>query len=77
MAEKTIKQKRADSTLSIKLSEEEITRLKNDALRGGFDDNWQDFARKRFREEVTGGLIGSPTVGHFKKVTAPTNRYGR
>ena len=71
-----IKQKQQNSTLTIKLNETELTHLKNSALKAGFDSNWQDYARRCFREEVTGGLIGSPTVGSFKKVTAPTNRYG-
>ena len=73
----TVKEKQKQSTLTIRLTEAELTRLKNEAIRSGFDENWQDYARKRFKEDVTGGLIGQATVGTFKKVTAPTNRYGQ
>lgn len=72
----TIKQKQSNATLTIKLSSDEITRLKNEAIRAGFDTNWQDYARRCFREEVTGGLIGSPTIGSFKKITAPSKYHG-
>ena len=73
----SIKQKQNNATVSIKLSQEEIARLKNEAIRAGFDTNWQDYCRRRFREEVTGGLIGSPTVGSFKKITAPSKYHGQ
>ena len=69
--------KQKQATLSIKLSDSELTRLKNEAVRAGFGDEWRDYATKRFREEVTGGLIGQATVGTFKTVTQPTNRYGQ
>lgn len=73
----TIQEKQKQSSLTIKLTSDELTRLKLEAIRSGFDDKWQDYARKRFKEEVTGGLIGQATVGTFKAVTAPTNRYGQ
>ncbi len=75
--EKKIKNARKGSTLQIKLTADELTRLQNEAIRAGFEDDWKAYATRRFKEEVTGGLIGQATVGTFKKVTAPTNRYGQ
>ena len=77
MTEKqTIKEKQDSHTVSIKLTAEELTRLKNQALRAGFDDEWRLYVAREFKEKVTQSLIGAPTVGGFKKITAPSRHHG-
>ena len=79
MTDKTTKQKRSEATVSIKLNESELNRMKNEASRSGFADDWKAYATKQFREKVTNSLVGGPTVGIGSKglITGPSKPINR
>ena len=69
--------KKNDSVLTIALTEQELNRLKTDAIKAGLEDNWQAYATKEFREKVCQSLIGSPTIKSPKTVTGPSRSFGQ
>ena len=73
-----IKEKQKQASITIKLNDKELTRLQNEAVRGGFGEDWKSYATKKFREEVTQSLIGSPTIciGQKGLVTGPSKQVG-
>ena len=73
-----IKEKQKQASITIKLTADELTRLKLEAIKAGMGDNYQDYARRQFREKVTQSLIGSPTIGVGTKglVTGPSKQVG-
>ena len=74
----TIKEKQKQASFTIKLNDQELMRLQNESIRSGFGEDWKAYATKKFREEVTQSLVGSPTIGIGQKglVTGPSKQVG-
>ena len=79
--EQKIKSARKGSTLSIKLTADEVQKMTNEAIKAGYD-NWKDYCSAEVRDKVLNCLVGTPkftgpTAGGKKiRVTGPSKDFG-
>ena len=78
--EAKIKNARKGSTLQIKLTADEVTRMTNEAIKNGFD-SWKDYVSAEVKDKVLNCLVGSPKItgpstSKKGRIKGPSNGYG-
>ena len=67
--EKKIRNARKGSTLSIRLSADEVTKMTNEAMKNGYED-WKSYVSNEVKDKVLNCLVGTP------KITGPSQSKG-